>query len=144
MNSYGSMDRTASAQRLGDGARGCQTTSYRKPRSGDHLRWKSSVRSQTQGVTVGVSVSPVQISFPNCPPMAIWGLGLYKGASHASNQNIQVASKYWTIAYSTIYFSNFYHSLYIWYHDMWTSFMNFWLCVLYNFKTTWWQVHGHV
>jgi hypothetical protein len=28
-------------------------------------------------------------------------------------------------------FSNFYHSLYIWYHDTWTSFMIFWLCLCF-------------
>jgi hypothetical protein len=28
-------------------------------------------------------------------------------------------------------FSNFYHGLYIWYHDMWTSFMIFWLCLCF-------------
>jgi hypothetical protein len=28
-------------------------------------------------------------------------------------------------------FSNFYHSLYIWYHDTWISFMIFWLCLCF-------------
>jgi hypothetical protein len=35
-------------------------------------------------------------------------------------------------------FSNFYHNLYIWYHDMWTSFMNFWLCLCFiQFLNNW-------
>jgi hypothetical protein len=35
-------------------------------------------------------------------------------------------------------FSNFYHSIYIWYHDMWTSFMIFWLCLYFiQFLNMW-------
>jgi hypothetical protein len=35
-------------------------------------------------------------------------------------------------------FSNFYHSLYIWYHDTWTSFMIFWLCLCFiQFLNMW-------
>ena len=35
-------------------------------------------------------------------------------------------------------FSIFYHNLYIWYHDTWTSFMIFWLCLCFiQFLNMW-------
>jgi hypothetical protein len=35
-------------------------------------------------------------------------------------------------------FLNFYHRLYIWYHDMWRRFMIFWLCLCFiQFLNTW-------
>jgi hypothetical protein len=35
-------------------------------------------------------------------------------------------------------FSNFYHSIYIWYHDTWTSFMIVWLCLCFiQFLNMW-------
>jgi hypothetical protein len=35
-------------------------------------------------------------------------------------------------------FSIFYHSIYIWYHDMWTRFMIFWLCLCFiQFLNSW-------
>jgi hypothetical protein len=35
-------------------------------------------------------------------------------------------------------FSIFYHNLYIWYHDTWTGFMIFWLCLCFKqFLNTW-------
>ena len=35
-------------------------------------------------------------------------------------------------------FSIFYHNLYIWYHDTWTSFMIFWLCLCFiQFLNNW-------
>jgi hypothetical protein len=41
--------------------------------------------------------------------------------------------------------SNIYQSIYIWYHDMLTGFMIFWLCLCFiQFKTTGSQVRCHV
>ena len=56
--------------------------------------------------------------------------------SSASSRNHETSSeilRFASIVRDNLHetFSNFYHSLHIWYHDIWTSFMIFGLCLLF-------------